>query len=157
MGEQHVVVLGQEPGRARHLRIRARRLGQVEQLSTPLVAKASELGPQAIEDLSEPGESRPGGGVGDERRAVGTEVAQHQIVDGRTDVHRAPQPSLDRRGGDGRRLAPHTSRRHLHESQVVATGIGQSGRIVVREPLREGGPQLGPGERPLGEQGPSGS
>ena len=49
-----VVPLGQQPHRRRHVGIRTRRVGQVEQLATALAAERHQLRPQRVEYRAQP-------------------------------------------------------------------------------------------------------
>jgi hypothetical protein len=52
VGKEDVVVLGEKARRGRGFRGRERRVGEVEEFATPLVAKRAQLWPQPCDDLA---------------------------------------------------------------------------------------------------------
>ena len=141
MRQEDVVVLGQEADRRRRVRVRDRRVGQVEQLAAGLVAVRDERRAQPLEDLAQPGQPRPGPGVGGRRGAERREVAADRLVRSWVAVHRGAQPRL---GGRVRRPpgpAPQAARRDLDEREQEAGGIRQRVGVAVRPARTEGGRQ----------------
>ena len=111
--EEHVVVFGQEANRRRRARIGARRVGEVEELATAVVAECDELGPQPFDHLAQAGQSAPRRHVGDRRRPERGEVAQHHVFERRVGARAAaratPPPSSTapaRASPRGRAAAP---------------------------------------------------
>ena len=99
-----------------------------------------------------PRQPRPGGDVGDGRRPEGAEVAEDDLVDRRIPRQRAAEPRLRGRRDRLHRPAPDAARRDLHERKQVPARLGESGGVVLREPLGERRAELGAGARPLGEE-----
>ena len=149
VGEQDVVVLRQEAHGRRRVRGRARRVREVEELATALVAERDELRPQPLDDCAQPGQAAPRRHVGDRGRAERGEVAQHDRVDRGIGDERPAEPRLRRRRAHLRAPAPEPARRHLHEREPDLAGVREGGRVEVREPLREDRAQLGPAPRLL--------
>ena len=81
MGEQHVVVLGQEAWRCRGIRVGDDAVGDVEQLASGVVVERTQLRPQSFEHLAQAGVPRPRRRVTDRCRTERGDVAQHHGVD----------------------------------------------------------------------------
>ena len=77
VGEQQVVVLGQEAGRRGRLGVGPGRIGQVEQLAALLVGERAQPRSQPVDHLAHAGEARPRPDVGDRGGAERGEVAEH--------------------------------------------------------------------------------
>ena len=123
--EQEVVVLGEESRSGPDVRVGTGRVGQVEQLASALVAERSQTRAQSLEDVPQPGEPRPGRGVGDRRRAERAQVAQNDVVDRRLGVERPPEPRLRRGRRNLAGSTPDAARRHLDEGEEVPAGVGE--------------------------------
>ena len=150
--EEHVVVLGEEAGRRRDVRVGPRRIGEVEELAAGAVPERHETRSQPLDHLADPRQAAPRRHVRDRCRAERAQVAQHDVVERRPFRERVAEPRL----GCGRRhlrgAPPEPPRRHLDERQLAATRVRERGRIEVWEPLRECEAELAPGEWPLREE-----
>ena len=109
----------------------------------------TQLRPEPLDDLAQPGQPRPRRHVGDRRGTERAEVAQHGRVERRLRGQRPAEPRLGGRVGDLRRRAPDAARRHLHAGQLAAAGVGERSRIRRGERSCERFAQLRSGARPL--------
>ena len=153
VGQEHVVVLGEEARRRRNVGVGERRVGHVVQHPTPLVGERAQARSEPLEHLGEPGEPRPGRDIGGRRRTEGGEVAEHDLVDRRARGERPAGPRIERRHPHRAPLTPESARWHLHEREVVAARVREWRGVEGGEVLGEGGAQLGGGERSRLEQG----
>ena len=80
VGQEDVVVVGQEPGRRVGVGIGARGPGEIEELGAPLVAEDAQARPQALDALLAPLEPRPDLHVPDAGRAETAQVAQQHPI-----------------------------------------------------------------------------
>ena len=83
VGQQHVVVLGEEARRAGGVGIGTRTVRDVEELAPVLVPERTEARAEALDHLSHTGQARPRRHVRHGGRAEGGEVTQHHLVDRR--------------------------------------------------------------------------
>ena len=135
-------------------RVGPRSVGEVEELAAGVVPERHETRPEPLDHRAHPRQAAPRRHVRDRRRAERAQVAQHDVVERRPFRERAPEPRLGGRRRHLRRAPPEPARRHLDERQLAAARVRERGRIEVREPLRECGAELAPGERPFREELP---
>ena len=147
MGEEHVVVLGQEPHRRRRLRVGQLAVRDIPQRSPCLIRPLPELRAEAVEDGGDAREPRPRRDVRRRRRAERPQVAEDEVVDGGRGGERAPEPRLGCRHRDLMRAAEEPARWHLHEGEVVPARVRERGRVVRGEALGQRGAERGKGER----------
>ena len=102
-------------GGAGRVGIRPRRVRQVEQLASGLVAERHEAGPEAVDDLGQPGQAAPRLDVHDAGRPERAQVAEDQRIEVRPVGRRRPEPRLDRGVGDRPAPAPQAAGRDLDE------------------------------------------
>ncbi len=156
VGQDDIVVLGEEAGRSGRVGMGSRRVGKVVQLPAALVAEGAEPRPEPVGDLADAGEPAPGGDVGVARRAERGKVAKHHLVDARVGLDGLTEPCLGSGESDLGVALPQAARRSLDQGQMIAAGVGQGGAVVAGEALLECGAKLGAVERALGEDVPAG-
>ena len=113
VGEQNVVVLGQEARRRGGVGIWPRRVGQVEELLSVLVAEDAQARAQPLDHLAQPGEAAPGLRVLDAGGAVRPEVADDHLVRRWVGIQGSAEPGLGEGQGSLPALPPDAARRHL--------------------------------------------
>ena len=131
MVAQHGVVEGgQEPRRRGDVVGRQRRVRQVEQLATALVAVGDQGRSQPGDGGRQPGEPGPRADVGRGGRAERREVPQHQRVERVVGRRREllAEPGPERRARRGALLPPRPARRHLHDGDDRAEQVGDVAR-----------------------------
>jgi hypothetical protein len=79
--EEEVVVLAQQAHRRRDVRVRPRRIREVEELSAALVAEDDQAVAEPLEHLSELREARPVLSIQHGCRAEGAQIAQHEVLE----------------------------------------------------------------------------
>ena len=152
VGEEHVVVLGQEPHRRGYLRVGQLAVRDIPQRSPCLIRPLPELRAEAVEDGGDAREPGPRRDVRRGRRAERAQVAEDEVVDGGRGGERTPEPRLGRRHRDLMRAAEEPARRHLHEGEVVPAGVRERGRVVRGKALAQRCAERGQGERLLAQQ-----
>ena len=152
VGQQDVVVLGEESRGCRSVRVGSARVGQVEQLAAPLVAERPKHRPQTVEHLTHSGQPAPRRHIGSTGRAEGGEVAHHDAVDGRVRLDRPAQPGLRGRVHRLRRAPPDpaggtwTMARRFRHARASAAAFA-SGNCSAERPA-----ELMAGARPFLEE-----
>ncbi len=154
MGEEHVVVLGQEPHRRGCLRVGQLAVRDIPQGSPCVIRPLPELRAEAVEDGGDAGEPGPRRNVRRRRRAERAQVAEDEVVDGGRGGERTPEPRLGRRHRDLMRAAEEPARWNLHEGEVVPARVRERGRVVRGEALAQRCAERGQGERLVAQQRP---
>ena len=152
VAEQHVVVLRQEPHRRRHVRPGPGRVRQVEQLPPVLGPVRTQLGPEPVDHLGQPGQPGPVLHVGDRGRAERGQVTQDQPVRRRIGGERTVEPVRGQPVQRPPAAAPDPARRQLHHRHQRPGGLGQRDLRPLRPALVQQPAQLAEGPRLLGDQ-----
>src|SRR5207253_11457812 len=111
--EEQVVELGEETRWSGRVRVGEGSIADIEQLTTALVPKHSQLGAQALADVAERRQPRPRRDVRDGRWTEGFKVAPDEGLNRRLGVDRVLQPEFRRRPGGLGAPAPDPARWHL--------------------------------------------
>ncbi len=150
--QEDVVVLREETDRRREVGVGERAVLDVEELAAGVVAEGPQSGPQALHDLAQAGEPRPGPDVRGARRSEGPQVAQDEGIDRRR-RRRPARPRLERRVHGPALPPPQAARRDLDQRQRVSRGVGERGRVAVRPARGQVLPEIARGHRSFFERG----